>query len=186
MSRAHSPSFPLLYLCHSSFSKLSVSLPTSQFILQPFRRFTYVTAHSPTLLSLLLHHRLFTYVTWRAAHGSQLTSLKSILILPSHLRFDLTKGLFLSIFPNKTLYSFLNYSIRSTCPAHLGRLDLRFLILLDEEYNACSSALCNFLHSTGILSLLAPNIFLSTLFWNTVNLCSSLKVRDQVSQTYDQ
>ena len=64
-------------------------------ILQAFRRFTYVaahsptlpsfylrrssffnpsvasptvTAHSPTLLSLVLHHRIFTYVTWRAAH----------------------------------------------------------------------------------------------------------------------
>ena len=33
--------------------------------------FTYVTAHSPTLLSLLLRHRIFTYVTWRAAHVTQ-------------------------------------------------------------------------------------------------------------------
>ena len=39
----------------------------AELILQPFRQFTYVTAHSPTLLSLLLHHRLFIYVTWRAA-----------------------------------------------------------------------------------------------------------------------
>ena len=46
----------------------SVALPTSQLILQHFRCFTYVTAHSPTLLSILLRHRLFTYVTWRAAH----------------------------------------------------------------------------------------------------------------------
>ena len=66
----------------SSFSNLSVTSPTSQLILQPFRRltssqlivqpfrcFTYVTAHSPTLLSHLLRHRLYTYVTWRAAHG---------------------------------------------------------------------------------------------------------------------
>ena len=57
-----------LYLPHSSFSNPSVALPTSQLILQHFRRFTYVTAHSPTLLSLLLRHRLFTYVTRRAAH----------------------------------------------------------------------------------------------------------------------
>ena len=54
---------------HSSFSNLSFSSPTSQLMLQPFRRFTYVTAHSPTLLSLLLRHRVFTYVTWRAAHA---------------------------------------------------------------------------------------------------------------------
>ena len=56
-----------------SFSNLSVTSPTSQLILQsfrrfttsqlklqPFRRFTYVTVHSPTLLSLLLRHKLFT------------------------------------------------------------------------------------------------------------------------------
>ena len=41
----------------------------SQLILQPFRRFTNVTAHSPNLLSLHLHHMYFTYVTWRTAHG---------------------------------------------------------------------------------------------------------------------
>ena len=39
-----------------SFSNLYVSLPTSQLILQPFRRFTYVTAHSPTLPLLHLRH----------------------------------------------------------------------------------------------------------------------------------
>ena len=32
---------------------------TSQLILQPFRRFTYVTAHSATLPLLLLHHSSF-------------------------------------------------------------------------------------------------------------------------------
>ena len=67
-SSAHSPTFPSLHLRHNSFSNPSVALPTSQLILQPFRCFTYVTAHSPTLLPLLLIHRLFTYVTWRAAH----------------------------------------------------------------------------------------------------------------------
>ena len=43
----------------SSFSNLSVTSPTSQLILQPFRRFTYVTAHSPTLPSLYLRHSSF-------------------------------------------------------------------------------------------------------------------------------
>ncbi|KAJ4448798.1 hypothetical protein ANN_00189 [Periplaneta americana] len=56
--------------------------------------------------------------------------------------------------------------------------------IIDEEYNACSSALCNFLHSPVTSSCLAPNIFLSTLFSNTLNLCSSLRVRVQVSQPY--
>ena len=55
-----------LHLRHSSFPNPSVALPTSQLILQPFCCFTYIIAHSPILLSLLLHHRLFTYLTWRA------------------------------------------------------------------------------------------------------------------------
>ncbi|KAJ4450467.1 hypothetical protein ANN_01892, partial [Periplaneta americana] len=50
------------------------------------------------------------------------------------------------------------------------------LTMYCEEYNACSSVLCNFLHSPVTSSLLAPNIFLSTLFLNTLNLCCPLKV----------
>ena len=59
MSSAHSPTFPSLHydtthsptlrslhLRHSSFSNPSVALPTSQFILQPFFTFTYVTSSS--------------------------------------------------------------------------------------------------------------------------------------------
>ena len=68
---AHSQTLPSLHPRHSSFnnpsvatptsfSNPSVTLPTSQLILQPFRCFTYVAAHSPTLLSLLLCHKLFT------------------------------------------------------------------------------------------------------------------------------
>ena len=48
MSRAHSPSFPSLHLCHNSFSNPSVASPTSQLILQPFFRFSYVTGFSLT------------------------------------------------------------------------------------------------------------------------------------------
>ena len=61
MSRAHSPTFPSLHLSHNSFSNPSVALPTSQLILQSFRCFTYVTDHSPTLLSLLLRHKLCSF-----------------------------------------------------------------------------------------------------------------------------
>jgi polysaccharide pyruvyl transferase WcaK-like protein len=44
--------------------------------------------------------------------------------------------------------------------------------------------LCNFLHSPITSSLLGPNILLRTLFSNTLSLCSSLSVRDQVSHPY--
>ena len=47
-----------------------------------------------------------------------------------------------------------------------------------------SSSLCSFLHSPVTSSLLGSNIFLSTLFANTLSLCSSLNVSDQVSHSY--
>ena len=82
----HSPTLPSFHLRHISFSNPSVALPTSQLvlqpffrfyvtssslnspgeplmadlILQPFRHFTYVTTHSPTLLSLYLSHSSFS------------------------------------------------------------------------------------------------------------------------------
>jgi hypothetical protein len=44
--------------------------------------------------------------------------------------------------------------------------------------------LCNFLHFPVTSSLLGPNIPLSTLFSNTLSLCTYLNVRDQVSHPY--
>ena len=43
--------------------------------LQTFHNFAYVTAHSPTFISVLVRHRFFTYVTWRAAHGKEIKAL---------------------------------------------------------------------------------------------------------------
>jgi hypothetical protein len=44
--------------------------------------------------------------------------------------------------------------------------------------------LWNFLQRPVTSSLLGPNIHLSTLFPNTINLCSSLNVRDEVSHQF--
>ena len=44
----------------SPFSNLSVTLPTSQLVFHPFRRFTYVKAHSPTPPLLLLRLSSFS------------------------------------------------------------------------------------------------------------------------------
>ena len=49
-----------------------VASPTSQLILQPFRRFTYVTVRSITVPLLHLRHRHFTYFT---AHSPTLLQL---------------------------------------------------------------------------------------------------------------
>ena len=59
----HSPILPSLYLRHNSFSNPSVALPTSQRILQPFFRSSYVTSSSPTSQLILQPFHRFTYVT---------------------------------------------------------------------------------------------------------------------------
>ena len=123
------------------FSKLSVTSPTPQLILQPFSRFTYVTAHSPTLPLCRLRHssfsnpsaasptsqlilqaffrfsyvRLFTYVTWRAAHVS-LT-----LQLPFSSRFAMTI-LCLTVVGSKPLHVFhfliVDYDLQAIIPSY--------------------------------------------------------------------
>jgi hypothetical protein len=61
--------------------------------------------------------------------------------------------------------------------------DLITLRVSDEEHKLCRSSLCNFLQYPFIFSLLGPNILISTLFSNTLNLCSSLRVKDPYKTT---
>jgi len=88
-------------------------------------RFVIMVHNSPPLVSVL----------------SQMNSVhitppcfSSILILSSHLRLDLTSGLFPSGFPTKNLYAFLICLIRATCPAYPILLDFITLIIFGEAY----------------------------------------------------
>jgi len=65
--------------------------------------------------------------------------------------------------------------------SHSSRFDP---VKIDEKYRSLSFSLCSFLHSSVTSSILGPNIFLSTLFSDTLSLCSSLNVNDQVSYPY--
>ena len=111
---AHSPTLPLLHLHHSlssnpsfasptsqqsSFSKLSDASPTSQLILQPFPRFTYVTGHSQTLPLLHLHHILSSNPSFASPISQQssfsklsVASPTSQLILQLFRRFTYVTG----------------------------------------------------------------------------------------------
>ena len=102
----HSTTLPSLCLSHSSFSNSSVASPTSQFILQPFFRFscvtsilqpfphfTFVATHSPTLLSLFLSHSSFS--------NSFVTSPTSQFILQPFFRFSCVTSILIP-FPHFT------------------------------------------------------------------------------------
>jgi hypothetical protein len=71
----------------------------------------------------------------------------------------------------------------STCFSHLILHDLIILIILGEENKLWNSSLCSFLQPPVTSPLLVPNILLSTLFLNTLSLCSSLNIRDKVSDS---
>jgi hypothetical protein len=85
-------------------------------------------------------------------------------IIP-HLRIDCPSGLFPSCFRITILYAFLISLMCATCVTHLLLLVLITLILCGVEYAFWSSSLC-------------------TLFSNTLNLCSPLSVKIQVSHPY--
>ena len=74
MSRVHSPSFP-------------VTSPTSQLILQPLCRFTYVTAHSSTLPLLHLCHSSFSNPYFASPTSQALHLRHQSLILQPFRRF---------------------------------------------------------------------------------------------------
>jgi len=61
-------------------------------------------------------------------------------------------------------------------PSHI--LDIITLIIFVAAYKLRSSSFCSLLQSPATSSLSGPYIFLSTLFSNTLILCSSLSGRD--------
>jgi len=91
-------------------------------------------------------------------HTPHHTSWRSTLILSSHLRLGLPRGLLPSGFPTKTLYVSLLSSIRATCPAHPILLDVITRTIFCEQYRSLSSPSCRFLQSPVTSTLLGLKI----------------------------
>jgi hypothetical protein len=98
---------------------------------------------------------------------------------PWSSEWSLSFGLF---HQNLVHFTFPSHACHMPCLPHSPWLDL--ISGIWGEYKLWSSSLCNFLHSPVTSPLLGPNILLRTLFSNTLSLCSSLSVRDQVSHLY--
>jgi len=65
------------------------------------------------------------------------------------------------------------------CPTYLIFLDM-IIQTTYGTYKLQSFSLCSLLQSPVTFFLSGPNIFLSTVFLNTLSLCSPLSVRDQI------
>jgi hypothetical protein len=80
------------------------------------------------------------------------------------------------------LHSFLF----SLCVQHAPSSAPSFITLtkLGVQYRSWNSTLRSFIQPSVISSLLGPDISVSILFFNTLNLCSSVSVRDQVSHPH--
>jgi len=70
-------------------------------------------------------------------------------------------------------------SLHSTCPAHRIPLEFVTLTILGEVYKLWSSLLSSFPKTPTTSSLLGPDTLLSTLFSNTLHLCTSFSAREK-------
>jgi hypothetical protein len=109
-------------------------------------------------------------------------SLRSILILSSHVRLSLLcASLFLTSPPTPPkAFLFYLYAFHMPCPSHPSRLD-------HSNYTWRTIQITNLLvmqFSPPSRHFIPPNILLGTLSSNTLSLYSSLNVGNQVSHPY--
>ena len=105
------------------------------------------------------------------AHTIRSNSFKTHFNIIFHLRLDRTSALSLRL-PHQLSVrtSPLLSPFRVICPAYFILLHLVTRIVPDEVQKSWRSLLSSLLHFLEYASLLGSNIFLSTIFWNMLNL----------------
>jgi hypothetical protein len=120
---------------------------------------------------------------WIWIEPSEIWELRFILILLSCLHLYFLSGLFLSAFLTKTLYEYLipTYASYMSCQSYPPQFDLTLWYLVKRNYEVqVVKLLIMQLPSSSCTSSVSDlNILLSILFSNTLNLCTSLRVRDK-------
>jgi hypothetical protein len=173
-----------LYVVYNTLTPWSKVLLEKLIVMQPVKKFHafYETWRFITILTRACHWSL-SWDRWIQSTPSHCISLRSSLILSSHLCLGLPGGLFPSGIPTQIFVWISHISCVSYMPHTSHPLDLIILIVFCEVYKLWSSSLCSLLRPPTTSSLLGPHI-LSTLFSNTLSLWSYLSVRDQVSHPY--
>jgi hypothetical protein len=105
------------------------------------------------------------------ASSPQSISQTSILI-SFHLHRGLSRNLSSSGFSTKIFYAFLFFHMHATLPAHILHFDLTTPIIFGDPYKLWRSPLGILLEPSATQCLLGPNILLSTLFSDTLSMCS--------------
>jgi len=130
-----------------------------------------------------VHSATYPYFEQYQFSPLSFSNRRLILILTFHLRLSLPSGLF----------SFSHQSPVCTPPPHRtccmcgtshSSLSAGPNRIFGEEYRLWNSSLYSLVRFPFTSSLLSPDILFSTLFSNTLCLCSSLNVSGRVSHTY--
>ena len=106
-------------------------------------------------------------------------SLRSILVLSSHLLLGLPSGLLPSVFPHQNhVYT---SPLHDSC--YMPRLSHSSRFCRPKNIWWAVQTICSIIYPPVISSLVGPNIFLSTLFSNTLSLHFSLSIGERESFT---